>query len=154
MLRCSIIATWFAGQSVWTTSLCRYTRRWRPSSDSIRSYWFGPSQKWAMRALATLPPPLTTKVPWKLCPLAALVDAQQPGPHFARRGRRRRGDGLAARRRSVGHPGARERQEGGGAKQHGADARQRAAESTVALRRNADGTPSADVPANCLWASR
>src|SRR4051812_19846634 len=37
----------------------------------MRSYWFDPSQKWAMRALATLPPPLTTKVPWKLCRLAA-----------------------------------------------------------------------------------
>ena len=37
----------------------------------MRSYWFGPSQKCAMRALATLPPPLTTKVPWKLRRLAA-----------------------------------------------------------------------------------
>jgi len=42
-----------------------------PSSDSIRSYWFAPSQKCDIRALATLPPLLTTNVPWKLRRLAA-----------------------------------------------------------------------------------
>src|SRR5689334_10324146 len=37
----------------------------------MRSYWFEPSQKCAMRALATLPPPLMTNVPWKFCRVAA-----------------------------------------------------------------------------------
>ena len=122
----------------------------------MRSYWFGPSQKCAMRALATLPPPLTTKVPWKLRRLAAswMRSSQARTSLGARRRRRGARAGCTPARHAPTAAQARVSESERARQQHGGGRAQRGAASTVALRRNADGTPSADVPANCLCAAR
>ena len=90
----------------------------------------------------------------EIAPARGVVDAQQPGAHVARAapattagraGPRRRGRARAPPRRAVAASDGRSST---------ARRTQRDAESTVALRRKADGTPSAELPANCLCATR
>ena len=123
----------------------------------MRSNWFGPSQKCAMRALDTPPPPLTTKVPWKLRRLAASwmrisqartsLAGVADAPAAARL-RRRPATACASAAQ------ARVSESDGAQRCTSASRSARLGESTVALRRNADGTPSAELPANCLCAAR
>ena len=123
----------------------------------MRSYWFGPSWKCEIRALATPPPPLTTNVPWKLRRLAASwMRSSQARTSFggADGGA---GPGLRQRRRHTRDRRAGEGERNERARQHAGGVRpssQRGSASTVALRRKVEGTPSAEVPANCLCAAR
>ena len=112
-----------------------------------------PSQKCAMRALATVAAAADDERALEVAPAGRLVDAQQPGAHLARRRRRRR-----RRRRPARTPARRAAttahatvSESGGAEQHGAAARQRAAASDASrCAGRPTARPAPDVPRELL----